>query len=116
MGDKGKLGKSVHGENPIKASKTSSDKATSTKVDADLTCDCHTPADTPNKEEDKIYEFWKTYKEEDIIERRKILEKLFSNFEIIDIIEDKKIDKKMKEHILVSLMQSYFDDLVCYIT
>jgi hypothetical protein len=47
LGDKGKLGKSVHGENPIKASKTSSEETTSIKVDADLVNGLHTPADNP---------------------------------------------------------------------
>lgn len=60
--------------------------------------------------EDQVYLFWKKYEEADFLEKEKILAPLVKN--CLHLSELK--DKKMREHVLLTLLRSYFDDLLDY--
>lgn len=62
------------------------------------------------KSTDPIYEFWKKYEEADFLKRRDLLKPIIKNFHGIVDLEDKKV----MDHTLSTMLQSYFDDLLEY--
>lgn len=55
--------------------------------------------------------FWKDWLEADLIERIKLVEKLSIVRYIEDIDRIQKMPKKVRRHIFVSLLNSFFEDL-----
>lgn len=68
------------------------------------------PKDRLGPSEDQVYLFWKKYEEADFLDREKVLAPIVKNFLPLSELKDKKMD----EHVLLTLLRSYFDDLLDY--
>lgn len=61
-------------------------------------------------QEDLAHKFWKNYEKADFIKRDELLKPIVKNFMPMAKIKD----EKMRQHILKTYLQSYFDDLIEY--
>jgi len=62
---------------------------------------------------DEIKKFWKKYINSNYLERRKMIKQIYPTFNTFTDGTIMKIpNKELRDHILINLIQGYFDDLI----